>query len=72
LIGPSLQKKKKTMETPQNRRLYFELYSSSLLVHLYRLKEDTIFQGILWDKSEEVWKKCWGKYWEAIGNLKGT
>ncbi len=28
-------------------------------------------QGI-WDKSEEVWKKCWGKYWEPIGNLKGT
>jgi hypothetical protein len=23
-------------------------------------------------KSEEVWKKCWGKYWEPIGNLKGT
>jgi hypothetical protein len=59
------------METPQNRRLYFELYSPSLLAHLYRSKEDTIFQGI-WDKSEEVWKKCWGKYWEPIGNLKGT
>jgi len=23
-------------------------------------------------KSEEVWRKCWGKYWEPIGNLKGT
>jgi hypothetical protein len=30
LIGPSLQKKE-IMETPQNRRLYFELYSSSPL-----------------------------------------
>jgi hypothetical protein len=62
------------METPQNRRLYFEIYNSSPLAHLYRLKEDTIFQGI-WDKSEVVWRLCWGKdceIGEPIGNLKGT
>jgi hypothetical protein len=33
-------------------------------------KEDTIFQGI-WDKSEMVWRTCWGKrckFGEHIGN----
>jgi hypothetical protein len=56
------------METSQNR--------SSILKHivppLYRWMEDTIFQGIC-DKSEVVWKTCWGKHCEIgehIGNLK--
>jgi len=71
-----IAQKNEIMETPQNRRLYFEVYSSSTLAHLYKWKEDTIFQGI-WDKSEMVWITRWGKtlwnwgtYWEPIGNLK--
>jgi len=27
---------------------------------------------MLWDKSEVLWKTCWGTYWELIGYLKGT
>ncbi len=67
LIGPITQRNE-TMETSQNR--------SSILKHivppLYRWMEDTIFQGIC-DKSEVVWKTCWGKHCEIgehIGNLK--
>jgi len=36
LIGPSFQKKE-IMETPQKRRLYFEMISSSPLAHLYQV-----------------------------------
>jgi hypothetical protein len=39
------------MEALQNRRLYFEVYSSSPLAHVYRWKEDNITQSI-WDISE--------------------
>ncbi len=73
LIGPSL-KKNETMETPQNKRVYFDVYSSSPLAHLYRWKENTIFQCI-WDQREVVWRTRWEKHCkieEHIGNLKGT
>jgi len=68
LIGPSFQKKE-IMETPQNKRLYFELYNSSLWP-TYIGERRTPFSKAY--KSEKVWRKCWGKYWEPIGNLKGT
>jgi hypothetical protein len=34
------------MEAPQNRRFYFEVYSSFPLAQLYRWKEDNIYQSI--------------------------
>ncbi len=55
----------KTMEDPQNRRFYFEVQSE---------KEDNICQSI-WDKSEVLWKTCWGTQWELNepnGNPLGT
>jgi hypothetical protein len=33
-------------------------------------KEDNICQSI-WDKSEVLWRTCWGTYWEPVGNLNG-
>jgi hypothetical protein len=30
------------------------------------------FPRHIWDKSEEVWKKCWGKYWELERNIVQT
>ncbi len=66
--------KNETMETSQNKRLYFEVYTSSPFAYLYKWKEDTIFQGI-WDISEVVWRTCWGKHCEIrehIGNPLGT
>ncbi len=40
--------KNETMEVPQNRRCYFELWSSSPLAHLYRWKEEnTCWVGLL-------------------------
>jgi hypothetical protein len=57
------------MEIPQNRRFNFELYNSSPLVTYLGERRTSFFKAY---KSEEVWGKCWGKYWEPIGNLKGT
>jgi len=37
-------------------------------------KEDNICQSI-WDKSEVLWRTCWGTHWELvehIENLMGT
>ncbi len=67
-------KNMKLWRLPKNRRLYFEVCSSFPLAQLYRWKEDTIFQDI-WDKSEVVWRTCWGKHCEIgkhIGNPLGT
>jgi len=57
------------METPQNRRLYFGLYSSSPLA-TYIGERRTPFSKAY--TNEEVWRKCWGKYWKPVRNLKGT
>jgi hypothetical protein len=59
------------MEAPQNRRFYFEVLSSSHLAYLHRWKEDNTCQSI-WDKSEVLWRTCWGTYWEPVGNLNAT
>ncbi len=49
------------------------------MAHLYKWREDTIFQGIR-DKSEVIWRTCWGKqlgnilrtHWELEGNIVWT
>jgi hypothetical protein len=68
-------KKTETLKTPQNKSLYFEVYSSSPLAQLYRWKEDNNCQSI-WDKSEVLWRTSWehvknmmGNYWELKGNM---
>jgi hypothetical protein len=66
---PITQKKRNYVNSPK-QRFYFEVHSSSLLAHLYRWKEDAIFQGI-WDKSQVVWKTYWGKHCK-FGELEGN
>jgi hypothetical protein len=56
---------------PKYKVLFWSVYSSSPLAHLYRWKEGNICQNI-WDKSEVIWRTCWGTYWESHENLKGT
>jgi hypothetical protein len=34
-------------------------------------KEDNICQS-MWDKSEVLWRICWGTHWEPKGNTLGT
>ncbi len=57
------------MEPPQNRTIYFEEWSSFPLAQLYRWNEDNICQSI-WDKSEVLWRTCWGTYLEPWQNEK--
>ncbi len=68
LIGPSLQQNK-TIKALQNRKSYFKAYGSCTLAQLYRWKEDNICQSI-WDKSEVLWRTCWGTHWEPGKNEK--
>jgi len=48
-----------TMDTPQNKRFYFEAHSSFHLAILYRWKENNICQNI-WDESEMLLGTLWG------------
>jgi hypothetical protein len=57
------------METPQNRGSILN-YTVPPLWLTYIGETRTPFSKAY--KNEEVWRKCWGKYWEPIGNLKGT
>jgi len=58
--------KKVPIESPQCKRFYIEVQSSSHLANLNRWKEDNIWQSI-WDQSEVLWKTCWGTHWELGG-----
>jgi hypothetical protein len=54
------------MKAPKNKRFYFEVYIFFPSAHvLYRRKEDNICPSI-WDKSEVLWRTCWGTYWELM------
>jgi hypothetical protein len=67
------------MKTPQNKRLHFQVYSSSLLAHLNRGKKDTIFPrhigikvrgyGTHVGKNIAKLGNIMGTYWELEGNI---
>jgi len=70
LIGP-LQKKVKTMETPQNRRFYGKMECLPLWPTYIGEKGRTLGKthGI---KVRCYWKHPWRKHWEPDGNPLGT
>jgi hypothetical protein len=71
-ISLAYHSKINTMEASQNWRFYFEVQSTILLAQVYGWKEDNICQSI-WDKSEVLWRTCWGTHWELIkGNIVRT
>jgi len=57
------------IKIPQNKRFYFELYSF-FFWPTYIGERRTPFSKAY--KSEEVWKKCYGKYWELERNIVRT
>jgi len=68
LIAPSLQKKE-IMKTPKTEGFSLNFTVPPFWPTYIGERRTPFFKAY---KSEEVWRKCWGKYWEPIGNLKGT
>jgi len=74
LIGPLFQKNE-TMQAAQNRRFYFDVYSSSPWAHhigesakAYGLKVRCLYMENMLGNT--LW--TWGTLWEPIRNLKRT